>query len=241
MSMNDIHEGIKELKERLEEKLHHPYVMRYIDIPFVDEDKLLLLYSVLHYANLPVDEIKHYALTIMLVQIALDTHEKVSQSTEAADFHKKRQLTALAGDYYSGLYYYLLAEQRDISLIRVLAAGIEEINEEKVALHQKEKRTAIDVLNSLSIIESALLQKTCDHFGVLLWKPFVSKVSVFKRIEREWALQKDRMTDAPFLKILSAKEAEVEYEACIQEMKKEIYDLAQGNDSLIKTIKLLNI
>lgn len=121
------------------EKLRHPYFINYIEEPFIDEEKIALLYGALKSANLHIEQIEHYVVTIMLVQIALDTHERVSNKAgeEEIEFHKCRQLTVLAGDYYSGLYYYLLSMNRDIVLIRALAEGIKEINEHKIMLYQK--------------------------------------------------------------------------------------------------------
>lgn len=244
MSVDDIYECIKEIKERLEEKLRHPYVMRHIDLPFVDEDKLLLLYSLLQSANLHIDEIQHYALTIMLVQIALDTHENVSNNTGSEDSHTKRQITALAGDYYSGLYYYLLAERHNISLIRILAAGIEEVNEEKIVLYQEKKETVAAVVESVSIIESALLQKACDHFNVPSWKPFVAAAAALKRMEREYVMHQKREKTpvrSVFLRMLPSEELNGVYESCIENAKKELRKLAEGHEKLIRTMKMLNI
>jgi heptaprenyl diphosphate synthase len=244
MSVDDIYECIKEIKERLEEKLRHPYVMRHIDLPFVDEDKLLLLYSLLQSANLHIDEIQHYALTIMLVQIALDTHENVSNNTGSEDSHTKRQITALAGDYYSGLYYYLLAERHNIALIRTLAEGIEEVNEEKIVLYQEEKKMVAVVVESVAIIESALLQKACDHFNVPLWKPFVAAAAALKRMEREYVMHqqgKETPVRSLFLRMLPSEELNEAYESCIKNAKTELRKLAEGHEKLIGTMKMLNI
>ena len=135
----DIYGGYAGIKEKLMEKLRHPYFINYIEEPFIDEEKIALLYGALKSANLHIEQIEHYVVTIMLVQIALDTHERVSNKAgeEEIEFHKCRQLTVLAGDYYSGLYYYLLSMNRDIVLIRALAEGIKEINEHKIMLYQK--------------------------------------------------------------------------------------------------------
>lgn len=159
--MCDIYGGYADIKEQLLSKLRHPYFINYIEEPFIDEEKVVLLYAALKNANLHKEQIDHYVLTIMLVQIALDTHEKVSNKAdeETSGFHKRRQLTVLAGDYYSGLYYYLLSMNCDIVLIRALAEGIKEINEHKIMLYQRAYETVDEVVKSVMTIESALLQK----------------------------------------------------------------------------------
>ena len=69
----------------------------------------------------------------MLVQIALDIHERILMiDLDSKSDHKARQLTVLAGDYYSSLYYERLSNMKETELIRQLANGIREMNEEKV-------------------------------------------------------------------------------------------------------------
>ncbi|KFN01341.1 heptaprenyl diphosphate synthase (HEPPP synthase) subunit 1 family protein [Bacillus clarus] len=181
-------------------RLRHPYFIKYIEEPVVDEEKVALLYAALKSANLHKDQIDHYVVTIMLVQIALDTHEKVSnkEDKETSGFHKRRQLTVLAGDYYSGLYYYLLSMNCDIVLIRALAEGIKEINEHKIMLYQKVYETVDEIVESVVAIESALLQKACDHFHLSYWKPFVTCVLGKNRLQKEYQLHADKQNSPVF-------------------------------------------
>lgn len=198
--MCDIYGGYAGIKEKLMEKLRHPYFINYIEEPFIDEEKIALLYGALKSANLHIEQIEHYVVTIMLVQIALDTHERVSNKAgeEEIEFHKCRQLTVLAGDYYSGLYYYLLSMNRDIVLIRALAEGIKEINEHKIMLYQKAHETTDDIMKSIVTIESALLQKTCDHFQLSHWKPFITYVLGGNRLQKEIQLYADKQHSPVF-------------------------------------------
>ncbi|WP_141532053.1 heptaprenyl diphosphate synthase component 1 [Bacillus cereus] len=193
--MCNIYGGYAGIKEKLMEKLRHPYFINYIEEPFIDEEKIALLYGALKSADLHIEQIEHYVVTIMLVQIALDTHERVSNKAgeEAIESHKRRQLTVLAGDYYSGLYYYLLSMNRDILLIRALAEGIKEINEHKIMLYQKAHETMDDIMKSVVTIESALLQKACDHFHLSHWKPFITYVLGKNRLQKERQLHVDKL------------------------------------------------
>lgn len=187
--MCDIYGGFTDIKEQLYKQLRHPYCIKYIEEPFVDNEKLALLYSLLKSTNVHSEQVKHYVVTIMLVQIALDTHEKVStkEGIETNGFHKRRQLTVLAGDYYSGLYYYLLSMNHDILLIRALAEGIKEINEQKIKLYQQAYETIDEIMHSITTIESALIQKVCNHFHLESCKPFVRNVLAINRLKKEYA------------------------------------------------------
>ncbi|ANN31703.1 heptaprenyl diphosphate synthase [Bacillus thuringiensis serovar coreanensis] len=223
--MCDIYGGYTGIKEKLMEKLRHPYFINYIEEPFIDEEKIALLYGALKSANLHIEQIEHYVVTIMLVQIALDTHERVSNKAgeEEIEFHKCRQLTVLAGDYYSGLYYYLLSMNRDIVLIRALAEGIKEINEHKIMLYQKAHETTDDIMKSVVTIESALLQKTCDHFHLSHWKPFITYVLGGNRLQKEIQLYADKQHSPVFQAMQDAlgDKAEVVIIGWMKELRKK--------------------
>ncbi|MRC16112.1 heptaprenyl diphosphate synthase [Bacillus thuringiensis] len=223
--MCDIYGGYAGIKEKLMEKLRHPYFINYIEEPFIDEEKIVLLYGALKSANLHIEQIEHYVVTIMLVQIALDTHERVSNKAgeEEIEFHKCRQLTVLAGDYYSGLYYYLLSMNRDIVLIRALAEGIKEINEHKIMLYQKAHETTDDIMKSVVTIESALLQKTCDHFHLSHWKPFITYVLGGNRLQKEIQLYADKQHSPVFQAMQDAlgDKAEVVIIGWMKELRKK--------------------
>ncbi|RWQ74078.1 heptaprenyl diphosphate synthase component 1 [Bacillus cereus] len=223
--MCDIYGGYAGIKEKLMEKLRHPYFINYIEEPFIDDEKIALLYGALKSANLHIEQIEHYVVTIMLVQIALDTHERVSNKAgeEEIEFHKCRQLTVLAGDYYSGLYYYLLSMNRDIVLIRALAEGIKEINEHKIMLYQKAHETTDDIMKSIVTIESALLQKTCDHFQLSHWKPFITYVLGGNRLQKEIQLYADKQHSPVFQAMQDAlgDKAEVVINGWMKELRKK--------------------
>nr|WP_263325901.1 heptaprenyl diphosphate synthase component 1 [Neobacillus sp. Marseille-Q6967] len=180
--MLDIRQKFSDIKERVEQKVLHPYLIKYIDTPVIDEDKLLILISIMDRLELSYNDLKNYALTTMLVQIALDTHDHI---TNEAVEEKYRQLTVLAGDYYSGLYYKLLADSEDIMMIRELSKGIKEVNEHKTFVYQREINGIEELMASISKIESSLLEKISDFFQVELWNKFISNLLFLKRLQIE--------------------------------------------------------
>ncbi|MGO4888123.1 heptaprenyl diphosphate synthase component 1 [Anaerobacillus sp. MEB173] len=181
-TVKDYSNEIIQLKDRLYKRLQHPYLMKFIDPPFVDDDKFFFLYTMLQDNEESKECIKEYVLTTMLVQAALDTHEKVSLSTISTNVIKKhRQLTVLAGDYYSSLYYYLLSKIDDITMIRILALSIKEINESKMSFY-KNDQSLHESFNNIRMIETDLLQKVADHYNISNWKSILGEFFLLKRL-----------------------------------------------------------
>lgn len=182
IKLPDIRQKFTDIKEQVEKKVLHPYLLKYIETPVIDEDKLLILVSIMDRLELSSNEIKNYALTTMLIQIALDTHEHISN---ASVDEKQRQLTVLAGDYYSGLYYKLLADSENIVMIKELSKGIKEINEHKISVYQKEITSVDTLMTSMKKIESSLLAKFSGYFKVDIWNEWIANFLLVKRLLHE--------------------------------------------------------
>jgi heptaprenyl diphosphate synthase len=187
--LQDFDVKIAELKELIETKISYPFINKYIETPKIDEDRLILLYLIFNDLQLSSKEVERYTITSMLVQMALDTHETVSNSVpqEKPDLLKYRQLTVLAGDYYSSLYYYLLADIDDINFIRILAEAIKDINENKIIFYQKDASQFDKFIRTIELIESSVFRKVTEFFELPSWNELTSKILLLKRLllERE--------------------------------------------------------
>lgn len=146
----------------IQKKLQHTYLKQFIKEPFIDEEKLFLLAYLLQDMDLTTEKKEKYIITTMLVQIALDTHDYVP-TEQAHDIDEQdriqKQLTVLAGDYYSGLYYFLLAEIGDVKMIRTLANVIKEINELKMELYYDPSTSISKSAELLGNVQSLLIKR----------------------------------------------------------------------------------
>lgn len=140
--VDDITVKLASLKEQIEQLLHHPYLREHLPAPAIDEDRLLLSLSMLDGASTAPSEAERCIIAMMLMQIALDTHDEVTD--DGGDL-RARQLVVLAGDLYSGLYYELLARSGETALIRSFAEAVRDINEQKVRLYEKSRADRVVV------------------------------------------------------------------------------------------------
>ncbi|XJZ26049.1 heptaprenyl diphosphate synthase component 1 [Bacillota bacterium Lsc_1132] len=185
IKLQDIRKKLIEIKDQVEQKITHPYLAKFIQAPNIDEDKLLVLISIMDQLDLPYSQLKNYAVTTMLIQIALDTHENVTNSPVSEiekNSQTSRQLTVLAGDYYSGLYYKFLAETGDISLIKILAHGIKEVNENKISVYQKEFDGIENLMTNIKLIEGSLASKITAYFQMKNWDIVATNFLFVKRL-----------------------------------------------------------
>ena len=182
--------GLRELEKKLadirekgiEKDVFHPYLRQFIIPPDIDEDKILILISILDTLDLPSHDKDTFILAIMLMQVALDTHDLVTNDTKYESGMKVRQLTVLAGDYYSGLYYKHLAKIGNISIIRMLSEGVKDVNEHKVIVYHQEPNDIVTLMKSIKIIEFSLIGKLTEYFQVTEWNELISEYLLIKRL-----------------------------------------------------------
>ncbi|MBN8207993.1 heptaprenyl diphosphate synthase component 1 [Bacillus sp. NTK071] len=161
------------VRDMLQSRLSHSYLLQFIDFPIIDEERLYVFYGMLEQTKLERKRKEDTLLSIMLVQIALDTHELISLDEIANENERKnRQLTVLAGDYFSSMYYHILSKWHDNELIRTLSEAIQEINEAKMSFYQTDHRTVESIFDNLMEIESILVRKVAEHFSLDNWKTF---------------------------------------------------------------------
>ncbi|SDL66320.1 heptaprenyl diphosphate synthase [Sediminibacillus halophilus] len=177
-----------ELKKAIEKKIQHSYLEKYIQKPVIDEDKLYILSSIIKNTTYSETKKKNYIITVMLVQIALDTHDLVAkheEKNETDQTKKQRQLTVLAGDYFSGLYYYFLSQLDDIAMIHTLASAIKEINELKMTVYYKEFESIEEFMDALKQIESLLIRRVAEFFERSAVNEFTSNWLLTRKLIKE--------------------------------------------------------
>ncbi len=159
---------IQQLRLQIEEKIQHSFLLRYIHKPEIDEYKLYFLHYILNKTVLAPNVKEQLIISTMLVQIALDIHEKIPDDFEdsGTSIGVDSQLSVLAGDYYSGLYYSLLADIEEREYITLLATAIKQINELKMNLYYLENESLEVYLETRKQIHSLLIKYIADKTQV---------------------------------------------------------------------------
>lgn len=157
MDRNELFSEAATLKDDIEKAINHPYLFRHIEPPTIDDEKMLLLCSITNETDKNIR--KEQIISTILVQIAIDIHERILYIDLITNNHKERQLTVLAGDYFSSLYYERLTAINNQELIRLLADGIREINELKTVFLYGENISLSELMDIQMKIESILFNQ----------------------------------------------------------------------------------
>ncbi|KYQ87842.1 MULTISPECIES: heptaprenyl diphosphate synthase component 1 [Thermoactinomyces] len=128
-------ESLNQLITQIQNDANHKYVRKIIgeaEVPvfFVQVLQWLL-------GDLAVDKKRAdlYILATTLVKMGTDMHERVAVASPDSENEQKQQLTVLAGDHYSSLFYWHLAGWHETEGIRCLAGVTCRVNEWKMSLH----------------------------------------------------------------------------------------------------------
>ncbi|WP_010273864.1 heptaprenyl diphosphate synthase component 1 [Paenibacillus senegalensis] len=141
--------------------MDYDMIQNHTDLPEFPESRTTLLHLFLQAGGVEESNRDLYALVTSLVQVALDTHERITESggKEGSKQKLSLQLGVLAGDYFSSRFYHLLSQAGQIQQIQQLAAAICEVNRMKMDLYlsMKSRRlTPEDYLQQMVAIQMQL-------------------------------------------------------------------------------------
>ncbi|MBO8163009.1 MAG: heptaprenyl diphosphate synthase component 1 [Brevibacillus sp.] len=186
---------IREIADRVRQLIAEPYIERYVDLPPIAENRLALLYFFLCESGMAKPRAQILCVTTTLVQLGLDTHETVRlEYGDSLSAERNRQLSVLAGDYFSSHYYHLLAQANELEAVQILARAIEEINEAKMQLYvcEKENKLPWETYYALrKTIDTALYVGFVQHYAPTpearhFWQTLIEKTSAVEQFIGEW-------------------------------------------------------
>ena len=187
MRLDSISNEVIQLNSEIKNIIYHSFVLKFIDTPDINDDMIAVMVKILRDANVEQKFMPYYIVSVMLMQIALDTHEEVSntEEDESPDRLRQRQLSILAGDYYSSMYYHILAKTKDIEFINMISRGVQEVNEAKVRLYLDKDTDEETIVMYLCRIETLLVDKTAEYFNIIEQKDLYIDFLLYKRLQAE--------------------------------------------------------
>lgn len=138
LEMDTISSEIKEYSKNI-------YIEEYVTAPKISLIRLQLFNLFLYHAGVSQSSRKVYCVSSGLIQMGLDLHETITNNKELSDRGiQNRQLSVLAGDYYSSKYYFLLAKNNLTEETKKLAIAIRNINIAKMRLYTVDNGKGFD-------------------------------------------------------------------------------------------------
>ncbi|UYZ11770.1 heptaprenyl diphosphate synthase component 1 [Brevibacillus sp. WF146] len=186
---------VRAIIDQIYQSITHSFVEQYVDVPAIAENRLALLYLFLLERGMTKERARTFSMSTGLVQLGLDMHERVKNAYDnSLAAERSRQLTVLAGDYYSSRYYQMLAEAGEMEAIQVLSDAIQRVNEAKMTLYMAERdgrlssdeyltlRTEIDTGLYVAIVDKYADSEETRRF----WTALFEETAAVENMLGEW-------------------------------------------------------
>ncbi|MBL3729174.1 heptaprenyl diphosphate synthase component 1 [Lysinibacillus sp. HST-98] len=192
MNATYIQNSIAQLKTEIFMDVRHRTLQKYTGVPVLDENQLFYLLIPFLNGEEWQQEQQEAAISVGIVYAALAAHDHIKELDATS---KEQQLTVLAGDFYSGRYYEILAMSGNVALIRNLSQGIVARCENQIKVYENKQRTMEQWYTSMSTIESGLIAQFFDLYSFSEYIPLIEKSLLILRLEKEWtAYQRGQMS-----------------------------------------------
>ncbi|WP_366295170.1 heptaprenyl diphosphate synthase component 1 [Paenibacillus sp. AN1007] len=140
-----------------------------------------------------------YALATSLVQLAMDTHDRIDtiSGDRGEQEMRSRQLNVLAGDYLSSRFYQLLAHAGKIEMIGKLSGAVSEVNARKMTLYERMKKLLVSADEYLRETVQLRMQLFLSFTDMIpdkdkpLWNSLLTEFSTCETIAAELNRMRD--------------------------------------------------
>lgn len=150
--------------------------------PSVKESRLFFLLLPFFNGKTWSADVESSAKTVSIVYAALHAHDQVKEVTPIS---KDQQLTVLAGDLYSGIYYQMLVNTKNIAMVQQLASAIIQVSESKASFFEPQNRTVDDIEKAITVIETELLLTFYKFYGFSDYKLLAKQALLYLRYAEE--------------------------------------------------------
>lgn len=186
---------MKEMNTKIKKYMDYQFMDKYIYAKELPEEKIWLLKELMNQLELSVKSQEDIIIPCVLVEVALDVHDTVSLYEQTEEPSLTSQLSVLAGDYYSGLYYSLLSQSGHVELIDALAKGVKQINEIKMELYLTDYISIEESLGYIKRMNSIIILKVLDYLNLDDYRKSHEESIVnwlfYRKIERDLNKQHD--------------------------------------------------
>ncbi|WP_339062711.1 heptaprenyl diphosphate synthase component 1 [Tepidibacillus marianensis] len=191
---SSFHIETDEILSELKSNVDHMFIKKYVEIPEISSLRLQLLNLLLYQASFPRSLRKLYCVTTGLVQVGLDIHEEIVNQRQFSEKEiRSRQLSILAGDYYSGQYYSLLSKANLVDGVKKIALGIRDINIAKMKVYTENNgrgfETFDQLIETIKQKESVLYLQFLDQLETedqkTFWKKLIEDMTFLSSLTEE--------------------------------------------------------
>jgi heptaprenyl diphosphate synthase len=190
---------VETYKKNILMQLQQNTLQKYTGKPVIDEDRLFFTILPLLNEEIWDKSVEISAIAVSLIFSALAAHDLVKEENATA---KTQQLQVLAGDYYSGRYYQLLAKENKIELIQQLSNSVAIITEHKSRFYDLEDYTLEELIQSIQQIESKPIERFLEYYSyheyvfimkeALLIAALKKELAAFERNEKTFYISKSK-------------------------------------------------
>ena len=149
MNPTSLHTEVKQLNDEISRLLANRTLLKHTGRPVIPVPVLASLLLPKLFGERWEEKDRLSAVAAGALYAAFTAHDSIGREASES---RQGQLTVLAGDYYSGVHYRILAEMEDIPLIRRLSKSVTEMSERKIRLYEHREGDSPEQL--LSYVET---------------------------------------------------------------------------------------